>query len=324
MHRRELEVVELPPEGHRPHSTGAIGEFRIRSPGVSARASKEGESAPRIRVSRKQGWGTRSHGPVVLLLASVVLLRGAEFSPGWREEVRTLRAGPFPAPPAELRAHYVFGWSGIEAAEAEATLRRGSDGVWSGTVTGGTKGWARTLWKLDADYKTEVAENDWTSLRMRLGENYRAYRTGEKAEFRPGGVRSWRESTKPGAKKPKWRNFYVEGIRDIAGALLLARSQPLREGDVIRLAVFPGEWMYLVTVRVEKREKIAWRGTGRPAIRASLAIESIEKDYSLKPHKKFQSGTVWVSDDELRIPLRIEVKVFIGYVFAELVDVKTD
>jgi hypothetical protein len=231
-------------------------------------------------------------------------------------------AGDFPPPP-DLTAHYVFGWSGIEAAEARITLRRGADGFWKGAVTGGTKGWARTLYKLDADYRTEVSENAWRSQSMRLTEDYRSYRTDEKAEFLPGGVRSWRESTKSGAKAPKWRNFYVDGIRDIAGALLLARSQPLCDGDVIRLAVFPGEWMYLVTVRVEKREKIAWRGKQRPAIRASLGIESIRKDYSLEPHKKFQSGTVWVSDDELRIPLRIEVKVFVGYVFAELTGLET-
>lgn len=233
-----------------------------------------------------------------------------------------MRAGTFPAPPDELRLRYVFGWSGIEAAEALTTLHRGSDGVWTGTVKGGTTGLARTLWKLDADYTTKVAANDWKSSSMRLTENYRTYRTDEKAEFLPGGVRSWRENTKSGSKKPKWKNFYVEGIRDIAGALFLARSQRLRDGEVIRLAVFPGEWMYLVTVRVERREKISWRGNEREAIRASLDIESIEKDYSLKPHTKFQRGTVWVSDDELRIPLRIEVKVFVGSIFAELVEVE--
>jgi hypothetical protein len=244
-------------------------------------------------------------------------------SPGWREEVATSASGPFPRPPEKLGTRYVFGWGGIEAAEAKVDLQRGPDGVWTGTVTGGTKGWARTLWKLDADYETKVSERDWQSLRMKLAENYRTYRTEEKAEFLPGGVRSWRENTKSGSKKPKWKNFYVDGMRDIAGALLLARSQRLDDGDVIRLAVFPGQWMYLVTVRVETRENIGWRGTRRPAIRASLDIESIEKDYSLKPHKKFQSGTVWVSDNEIRIPLRIEVKVFVGYVFAELTGLET-
>lgn len=249
--------------------------------------------------------------------------RSTELAPGWRESAASLKSGTFPPPPGELNTRYIFGWSGIEAAEAQTSLRRGGDGTWSALVTGGTTGWARTLWKLDADYKAAISGEDWKSLRMQLTENYRTYRTEEKSEFLPGGVRSWRESTKKGSKKPKWKNFHVDGIRDIAGALLLARSQPLRDGDVMRLAVFPGEWMYLVTVRVAGREKIAWRGAERPAIRASLEIESIEKDYSLKPHKKFQSGTVWVSDDALRIPLRIEVKVFIGYVFAELAEVTT-
>jgi len=259
---------------------------------------------------------------LLVLFAAPRLSRSAELSPGWREEVATLGSGPFPAPPS-LDTHYVFGWSGIEAAEARASLRRGAEGFWTATVTGGTKGWARTLWKLDADYRTEVAEKDWKTLQMKLTENYRTYRTEEKAEFLPGGVRSWRESSKANAKKPKWKNFYIDGIRDIAGALLLARSQSLREGEIIRLAVFPGEWMYLVTAKVEGREKLTWRGSERPVIRASLGIESIEKDYSLKPHKKFQRGTVWVSDDELRIPLRVEVKVFIGSVFAELVELST-
>lgn len=260
-----------------------------------------------------------------LLVAGLLTLpvRSAELSPAWREEVASLPAGDFPAPSDKLDARYAFGWSGIEAAEAKVSLRRGADDIWTALVAGGTKGWARSLWKLDADYEAKVSQSDWRTTSMRLAEIYRTYRTEEKSEFLPGGVRTWRESTKGGAKKPKWKNFYVDGIRDIAGALLLARSQPLRDGDVVRLAVFPGEWMYLVTVRVEGREMLNWHGSEKPTIRASLGIESIEKDYSLRPHKKFQGGTVWVSDDELRIPLRVEVKVFVGYVFAELKALET-
>jgi hypothetical protein len=254
-----------------------------------------------------------------------LLLGTAAFLPfishaGWREEVVRPGAGPFPAPP-DLTARYVFGWSGIEAAEAEVTLRRGAEGNFTGTVQGGTKGPARTLYKLDADYRTEVGGADLRSRQFTLTERYRAYRVEEKAEFRPGGVRAWRESDKKGAKPPKWKNFYVPGLRDMAGALLLARSQPLDRGDRISLAVFPGDWMYLARLKVEGREKLRWRGGERKAIRIALEIDRIEKDYSLSPHKKFHHGTIWVSDDDLRIPLRIEVKVFVGHVFAELVEV---
>ncbi|MEX1044697.1 MAG: DUF3108 domain-containing protein, partial [Chthoniobacterales bacterium] len=251
-------------------------------------------------------------GVAAILLA---LLVAGPLQAGWREEVRGLRAGAFPLLP-DLTARYVFGWSGIEAAEADVTLRRGPSGIFTGTVRGGTKGAARTLYKIDADYRTEVGAGDFRSRGFTLIENYRRYRVEEKVEFPPGGARAWRETTRKGAKPPKWKNFYVPGLRDMAGAVLLARSQPLRDGDRLRLAVFPGDWMYAVTLKVERREKIAWRGQKRKAIRVALEIDRINKDYSLTPHKKFHHGTIWVSDDALRLPLRIEVKVFVGHVFA--------
>jgi len=240
---------------------------------------------------------------------------------GWREDVAGLKAGPFPPPPDGLTARYTFGWEGLSAASAEVRLGGGTNGVWTGRVRGGTIGAARSLWKLDADYDTKLSPEGWRSLGATLTENYRRYRVVEKMEFPAGGVRSWRESTRKGGDAPKWKNFYVAGIRDMAGALMLARSQPLKNGDRLSLAVFPGDWMYLVRAKVEGREKLRWRGQQRAVIRVSLAIDRINDNYSLTPHKKFQSGTVWVSDDDLRLPLRIEVKVFVGSVFAEMVEV---
>jgi hypothetical protein len=35
-------------------------------------------------------------------------------------------------------------------------------------------------------------------------------------------------------------------------------------------------------------------------------------------YEKFHNGTVWVSDDALRLPLRAEINVFIGFVYGEL------
>ena len=39
---------------------------------------------------------------------------------------------------------------------------------------------------------------------------------------------------------------------------------------------------------------------------------------TLEKHKKFESGTVWLSNDADRIPLRAEVNIFIGYIFGEI------
>jgi hypothetical protein len=263
-------------------------------------------------------------GAVLLLLTGGGSAAADEvLQPGWREEVGALRAGNFPPPPA-LEARYVFGWEGVQAADATVQLRGGRGGTWTGTVRGGTMGLARSLWKLDARYDTTVAQRDWRSVSALLTEEYRGYRVTEKMDFRRGGVRSRRVSTHRKASPPKWLNFYVDGLRDMAGALLLARSQPLRNGDRLSLAVFPGEWMYLVRVKVEGREKLRWQGEVRDTIKVSLQIDWIDKQYQLHPHKKFQRGAVWVSDDEVRMPLRLEVKVFIGSVFAELVELKAE
>jgi hypothetical protein len=228
----------------------------------------------------------------------------------------------FPAPP-EFTARYAFGWEGLTAAEAKVDLRRRAGGGWQAEVRGGTTGMVRSLWKLDAEYSARVAENNWISRSALLTEIYRSYRVSEEMDFRPGGVRSKRRSTKKGATPADWQNFYVAGLRDMAAAVLLARSHDLATGDSLSLAVFPGEWMYLVRIKVEGRETLLWQGEERKVIRLGLQIDWIDKDYSLKPHKKFQRGRVWVSNDDVRLPLRVEVKVFVGSVFAELIELET-
>ena len=259
----------------------------------------------------------------ILLPAALLLSVAAWVRADWRAQAVGLEPGAFPPPPERVQARYVFGWSGIEAASADVRLERGPSGIWNASVRGGTTGAARRLWKLDAEFDSEVAERGWRSVYCTLTEKYQRYRVTETSEFRPGGVRSRRVSTKEGSSPGNWLNFYVPGLRDMAGALLLARSQPLKDGDVLNLAVFPGEWMYLVRVKVLGRGELRWQGEKRKVIRCAMEIDWIGKDYSLQPHKKFHRGTVWVSDDELRLPLRVEVKVFIGHVFAELAEVKT-
>ncbi len=253
------------------------------------------------------------------IVAVFAVCGAALASAAWQDDVLALRAGGVPTPPAGLSARYVFGWSGIEAADASVRLQPRPGGIWECTVHGGTSGFVRSLWKLDAGYRATVEQAGWRSLTARLSEQYRRYRVEETFVFHPEGVRAWRENTKPGADPARWREFKAPGLRDMAAALLLARSQPLSNGDTLSLAVFPGEGMYLVRAKVGGREKLRWQERERDTIRLSLEIDAIHKDGTTEPHRKFQRGTVWVSDDDIRLPLRVEVKVFIGYVFAELV-----
>jgi len=76
---------------------------------------------------------------------------------------------------------------------------------------------------------------------------------------------------------------------------------------------------------VAGRDTIQIMGKKIRAIRFTIGIQTIEtmgpNIGRLAPHRKFRSGRIWMSDDSRRIPLKAEVDVFVGSVFAELVKI---
>ena len=229
--------------------------------------------------------------------------------------------GAFPAMP-EFKAGYSFGWSNtIEAATAEIEVtRRGTD--YQVFVEGGSLGFARLLWKFDAEHWAWI---DAETLRPDYFWEYDRYRSQNvttSVRFLPDLV--WRQRTVDVDGKPgKWKRFEAEGIFDILGGLLFVRSQPLKDGDTVRLLAYPGDSPFVVRAKVEGRETIEVMGKSRPAIRLSMELRKIEVKkkqlHKLVDYEKFRGGQVWISDDELRVPLRAEMSIFIGFVYGELV-----
>ncbi len=252
------------------------------------------------------------------LLAALLLAWSATGShAGWREEAIRVSPQPFP-PPVSTEAEYILGWNDLEAARMRLGIAPGPSGTLQMHGQGGTTGWVRRLWQLDARYASTI---EAATLRPRDSwsvERYRHRTVWMISAFGPDKVWGRRATDPPGASPPRWRSWEVPVPQDFASAFLLARSQPLREGEVIPLVVFPGEAPYLVTVTVLRREPLTLGAQSVPAIRASFTIEAIQRDGSLQPHRKFRHGTLWISDDPRRLPLRAEVGVFIGSVFAEI------
>ena len=214
---------------------------------------------------------------------------------------------------------FQFGWSNLPAAVAEARLVN-AGGVVSVWVKGGTTGLARHLWQLDAEYSGQFDAAGITSKTFLQTETYRDRRIVTRAEFSPAGVRRLRVRTPDGGPS-KWKMIDLPGVRDIVAAMFLIRSQPLATGDKVTAPVFPGDSPYLVEVTVLRGEMLNFCGTRRPALRLDFRLRKIEGSPDspvLRPHAKFRSGTVWISDDPDRIPLRAEVQVFIGFVYGEL------
>ena len=236
----------------------------------------------------------------------------------WQSTLSPDVAGPFP----EIRpfqAEYRLGWAEISAAKALAAISyQGRNALL--TSSGGTTGFARTLYQLDASLDARATRDGLQTIQSAQLEKYATRTLSTRIEGNNGNLTSLREWIAPDAKPSKWKPVKIAPIRDLFAASLFIRSQPLAKGDKVRTLVFPGGSPFLVDIESLGSELIAIAGTPRDALRLDIKIQSVntKKGNALEPHHKFRSGTLWLSNDSTRILLRAEVQVFVGYVFAEL------
>ncbi len=110
-----------------------------------------------------------------------------------------------------------------------------------------------------------------------------------------------------------------EYVQDIASAMYYLRTYDLslyKKGDVISLYNFYKDSTYTLDVRIHSRETIEVEaGTFR-----TIKLEPMVKKGGL--FKNDGSIVIWLSDDERKIPVLVESKVFIGSIGVELVRFK--
>jgi hypothetical protein len=259
---------------------------------------------------RRAGFG-------LLYLSVFVLAANAiDGKPAWTQQLTSRRPpGDFPTAPS-MHLAYRFGWSGIPAARADIYFQA-AGGVYQTDATGGTYGFPRTLFRLDVVHHSITDRATLHPLRLFQEERYRSETVRTVVEYKPDQLTSLREVT-PAKEPAKPRTFDLTPVFDLQSALLWIRSTPLQPGQKETLIVWPSNAPYLATVTVLGREPIRVTGENRPAIKLDLQLKRIDKTLELTEHKKFKSGRAWLSDDDLRIPLRVEADIFIGYVYAEL------
>jgi hypothetical protein len=173
------------------------------------------------------------------------------------------------------------------------------------------------LWKFDVDYRSTANATTLHPVEANQIESYRSKKLTTHLIFNAGGVRRTRTEL-PVTNQGKPRDIEFPNLFDLHSTLLYLRSQPLTDGSVYRIVVYPGTATYLATFTVIRREKISVHAGTYPAIKLDLKLQKVGKDLQLETHKKFRRASIWVSDDNLRIPLRAEAQIFIGTVFVEL------
>ena len=236
----------------------------------------------------------------------------------WQSTLSPDVAGPFP----EIRpfqAEYRLGWAEIPAAKARAAISyEGRNAIL--TSSGCTTGLARSLYQLDASLDARATRDGLQTIQSAQLEKYATRTLSTRIAGNNGTLTSLREWISPDSKPAKWKPVKISPIRDLFAAALFIRSQSLAKGEKVRTLVFPGGSPFLVDIESLGPDKIPIAGTPRDALRLDIKIQSVntKKANALEPHRKFRSGTLWLSNDPDRILLRAEVQVFVGYVFAEL------
>jgi hypothetical protein len=254
-----------------------------------------------------------------LLLSASLLGSSAIAAPEWEKTVSSPTRGTFPNPRA-VQAIYNFGWNEMTAASAEINFNRRDDRLQL-QGSGQTVGFVRALWKFDVRHWAVADASTLRPVQMHQVEQVRGKTITTDLAFGPNGVIRTRTDTKS-RKPPKPKPFAYPAVLDLHSALLYIRSQPLADGDVQRIVVYPATSAYLATITVARRETVTVGAGTYKAIRLDLQLSKIGKQRALEPHKKFRRASVWISDDADRLLLRIEASVFVGTVFAELQSVR--
>jgi hypothetical protein len=234
----------------------------------------------------------------------------------WQSTLTKNPPGNFPAL-RPLRATYRFGWSGFTAAIGEVHFTKPSASHFQVDGNGHTIGLVRVLWRLDTTHHALADAATLRPIEMRQVEVYWKKTLVTHLAFTDNGVRRSRTES-PGRDKISTKEFQLPNMFDLNSAALYLRSQPLKEGSVYRVVVYPATTPYLATLTVTGREKVAVHAGVYNAIKIDLHLDKIGKNLELEPHKKFRRATLWVSDDSDRLLLRAEAQIFVGTVFADL------
>lgn len=255
---------------------------------------------------------------LVLLLVPAVASAAPQ---GWRQSLSPSKPGSFPLP-REQKSRYRLGWFTFNAGEAEATFSKPRRDSVQLDVKGGTIGFVRNLWKLDASHHAVAQASTLRPVSIKQVETYSSRTITTSVEFNNQGVLSLRTVNPPDPYPPGRQKFQFPNVYDLQTALLFIRSQKLQPGDNLSFVVFPANAPYLASIHVIGREKIEVKAGKYNALKCELHLQKINREFGLEPHRKLKRAVAWVSDDADRLLLRAEADIFVGSVWAELQSVK--
>lgn len=262
-------------------------------------------------------------GLIVHLLASASGIAGG--APRWQSELTPL----VPRPISEMRPvklRYQASWSNfLTAGSIEMTLlpaKGKAAAILEEHAKARSAGGARLLWPFDSETRARTWRKTLLPDRFEHVQTERGVKEEYVAEFRDGLMTT--ESTvtpKNGGSVEKEKRVYqFDEIRDLLSTVQYLRATELRDGKKIKILVQPFDRLYLVSFTVLDRERRKVFAKTWDTIKLDIKIRKVEDDSKLAPYTKMRRATIWLSDDEYRLPLEMHAHMFVGFVSLRMVE----
>lgn len=261
-----------------------------------------------------------------LLLASAAAGKAeSDAPPQWMSEVTRLPPGDH-ANLRPVRLAYSLAWNNrVNAGQFDISIVRQESGKsrFVGDAKGKSTGFARLLWPYDFQARSIVDEDSLRPITFQLAEKERNESSSYDIIFEEKRQIFTTTSKKANEEaRTATTRFTFDFGQDVLSSAFYLRSQELSQGEEVTMLVTPFNRPYVAKLVVTGREIRKIKGRKYSAIKLDATIGKVNEDLTLKRYDKVKKTTLWVSNDEYRIPLELQAQISVGFVSARLTDLE--
>ena len=213
---------------------------------------------------------------------------------------------------AEMRFNFV---RLVPDARAAATAAQATPAAPTLVYTGDVeaKGWFRKLFGIDFHYRHESYVDPASLLILRttkLDEQGKRVRVSESVFDRATNLQTWTERNPNDAQaQPRVVKNVLDGAaHDFISAIYFLRTQELKPGQTLELAVGDSGETFRVPVRVVERKTLKTVVGRVPTLRVEVGLFGAGR---LVGDRKGEMS-IWITDDARRLPVRAQLKADVG------------
>jgi len=231
-----------------------------------------------------------------------------------------------PGPHQKLRPmqlSYLLSWKKrMKAGEMDFAVTEPYPGVYLSKASGKSIGLPRALFPYDFSGTSQTNANTLKPLTFDFTDTLKNKTHKYSILFQPNQMITQTDLTdhKTGTTTP-YRHAYrfkKDIGLDLMSSVLYLRSQTLTHRQKISLVTATFNKPYLTEFTVVGKETRPFEKGKINAIKLDVKISKIHGNMTIEPYSKIERATVWITDDEYRIPLELQAKIFIGYISAQL------